>query len=102
MRWKLFIDDERLPLTPDWMIAKSSYEAQRFVEMWGVPFDMALDHDLSGQDTSVVFIHWLMQYMEDNDITLPDDFTYSIHSQNPVGRDNINGYMYILIKKFGE
>ncbi len=99
---KLFIDDERFP--PDdgesWQIVRSSSEAIDYVSTRGVPSFISFDHDLGGNDTSVVFIKWLVDYLIDTDTHLPSDFTYYVHSQNSVGRDNVEGYMTNIIKHF--
>lgn len=98
---KLFIDDERFPVDGEYHIARSSHEAIEFVRAYGIPTTISFDHDLGGEDTVRVFIHWLMDYLIVNEYTLPEDFSFEIHSQNPVGRDWIRGTMLQLIKHFG-
>ena len=102
MQWKLFIDDERYPTTPDWMIARTSLDAIHFVEMWGIPNEVAFDHDLGGGDTAIVFINWLVMYLDKKEILLPKTFKYSVHSQNPVGAKNIDLYMKQVVQHYGE
>ena len=91
--YKMFIDDERYPITPDWFIARNSYDAIYAVKNYGFPNEIAFDHDLGGQDTSMVFLVWLSNYMLDNGLEFPKDFEYSIHSQNPIGAKNIEMFM---------
>ena len=91
--YKMFIDDERYPITPDWFIARNSYDAIYAVKNYGFPNEIAFDHDLGGQDTSMVFLVWLSNYMLDNGLEFPKDFKYSIHSQNPIGTKNIEMFM---------
>ena len=96
----LFIDDERFPFSDDFNIVRSSKEAINFVKTNGIPKLISFDHDLGGNDTSILFINWLIDYMLDNNIKLPNNFTYKIHSQNPVGAKNIKSKMDNIIKHF--
>ena len=95
---KLFIDDERGPVTRDWLVAKSSDEAIKLVKKYGIPIVLQFDNDLGGDDTSMVFINWLINYMLDNDLTFHKNFRFDIHSQNPVGVLNIKSKMDSFIK----
>lgn len=90
----LFIDDERHPgiglLEYDEVhVARSSKEAADWVYINGCPDHIAFDHDLGGDDTTIRFIWWLIQYDMDNPGFIKDGFTYSVHSANPVGAENI-------------
>ena len=100
MIYKLFIDDIRNPVTDDWKIARSSTEATNILKEFGIPAEIAFDHDLGGEDTSIIFITNLIEHMLDNELTLPEDFKYSVHSMNSVGRANINALMNNVIKNF--
>lgn len=101
--WKLFIDDERTPVTDDWVIVRSSADAiQACTDRSSLPNEISFDHDLGGEDTSMKFIGWLIEALVDEVHQLPQGFTFSVHSQNPVGRDNIQGYMDNIIKNFGQ
>lgn len=101
MTYKLFIDDERFP--PDvsyneWVVTQSSNDAIWAVESYGLPQYISFDHDLGGEDTSIVFINWLINHMLDNKLSFPKDFEYYVHSQNPVGKKNIENLMDNFIK----
>lgn len=98
--YKMFIDDERFPVSDDFVVVRSSQEAITIVESSGIPYYISFDHDLGGEDTSVVFIKWLVEFMLDNDKILPQDFEYYIHSQNPVGKANIEGWMQQIMQNF--
>ncbi len=37
----------------------------------------------------------------DGVMTIPKDFVYSVHSQNPVGAQYIKGYMNLFLKHVG-
>lgn len=102
MTYRLFIDDERFPVTEDdWVIARSSEEAIDCVLTMGFPVHIAFDHDLGGDDTSMKFINWLIDYLLDTKQRLRPDFSFSVHSQNPVGAENIRQLMNAVIKEFG-
>lgn len=94
--YKMFIDDERFP--PDdgtqWVIVRSSLEAADFVEANGFPNFISWDHDLGGDDTSVVFLNWMINYFLDGNAPM-DQFptAYYIHSQNPIGAARIRGIL---------
>lgn len=98
--YKLFIDDERFPTTPDWFVARTSEQAITAVKNYGFPKEIAFDHDLGNDDTAINFLNFLPNYFIDNDCKFPTGFKYSIHSQNPVGRENIDSKMKQLLKYF--
>ena len=95
--WKLFLDDERFPVTDDWVLARSSQEAIWQVTSWGLPVEIAFDHDLGGDDTSIKFIHWMIEHVLDGDLIIPEGFKYSVHSQNPIGAANIKSKMDAIL-----
>lgn len=97
MTYKLFIDDERFPLKDDWVIARTSKEAIDIVCERGMPVEIAFDHDLGGKDTSLVFLNWLQEMLLDKVLEFPPGFSYSVHSQNPVGAVRIDGWMRGMI-----
>lgn len=98
MTYKLFLDDERTPVFEDWVIARSSNEAIELLKERGIPTEIALDHDLGGDDTSMKYIRYLIDYVFCNDLRLPKDFRYYIHSMNPVGAKNIERLMKGFVK----
>jgi hypothetical protein len=103
MTYKLFIDDERYPADDisNWMIVRSSGDAIGAVQNRGVPSFISFDHDLGGADTARIFIAWLTNALIDGSATLPGDFHFTVHSQNPVGAEWIRGTMESLIHHFG-
>ncbi len=91
--FKLFLDDVRDPPDETWMLARSYSEAVALVEQHGFPTCCAFDHDLGKapileDKTGLDFAHYLIELDLDTG-TMPDDFTFSVHSANPVGRDDI-------------
>lgn len=100
--YRLFIDDERHPVIPDrWAIARTSEEAFHQVVSRGIPKEIAFDHDLGGDDTAIKFIASLTDYMLDMNLKFPKNFSYSVHSQNPVGVKNIHSKMESLLTHVG-
>jgi hypothetical protein len=97
---KLFIDDERYPVTDDWAIARTSQEAITHVQTHGMPIEISFDHDLGGDDTSMLFLHWLADQLIEGKVTFPANFSFGVHSQNNVGVKNINGLMQNLLLHF--
>lgn len=100
LSYKLFIDDERFPVTDDWVIVRSSDEAIAHVATHGMPIEISFDHDLGGDDTSRRFIVWMIDALLDGDIIIPGGFHFSVHSQNPIGADWIRHTMNSIIKEF--
>jgi hypothetical protein len=100
MTYKLFIDDERFPVCDDFVIVRSSQEAIELVRERGHPKYISFDHDLGGDDTSIKFINWLTDELIDKRLTMPHNFSYYVHSQNPVGRSNIDSKIDQLIQYF--
>lgn len=101
--WNLFLDDLRNPETTgaqerngqidygidQWVVCRSSEEALKEVAARGFPTYMSLDHDLGGDDTTMVFLRRLIDELWVGE--LPPN--YLVHSQNPVGRENIISFM---------
>jgi hypothetical protein len=86
--YMLFIDDVRYPPGRDWMLARSIQDAKDIVNSLGRPIMMSLDHDLGGDTTVMEFLRWLVD--EHYDAGPPN---YMVHSENPVGAQNIVAYL---------
>ena len=96
----LYIDDIRNPpnLT-EWIVVRSSEQAINYVKENGMPNFASFDHDLGGDDTSMVFLKWLIDYdMDNKGQIIPSDFSWTIHSANPVGKDNIDSLLKAYMK----
>jgi hypothetical protein len=100
-KWILYIDDERFPKTHGeipWTVARSVAEAKSLILSHGCPVFISFDHDLGDQvPTGHDLAKWLVESDLDKLINLPTDFSFNVHSANPVGRDNIisvlDGYL---------
>lgn len=85
---KLFIDDIRTPPDDSWKVAKNSNEAKKFIEDYGIPDCISFDHDLGEDDTSMIFVNWLIDQILDKNVVF-SKFKFFVHSDNPVGSKNI-------------
>lgn len=105
MKYFLFIDDIRNPnfeLDIEIKIARSSNDAISILKEFGILNQISFDHDLGGDDTSITYINTLTDYIIDNNVKFPKGFKYYVHSQNPVGAQNIISKMDSLLKYFCE
>ena len=117
----LFLDDERMPKDvywiliggvghwgADWQIVRSLEEAKDWVLKNGFPEVISFDHDLGMEHyegnyddgkTGYDFAKWLVEFDMDTK-TMPENFTYTIHSKNPIGSENIDNLLknYLRIK----
>jgi hypothetical protein len=99
MTWNLFIDDERFP--PDdgreWVIARNDFEVYyEIAKRNQFPVYISFDHDLGdGEATGYDIAKELVSRdMEPNSwVTIPEDFAFYVHSQNPIGKANIEHYL---------
>lgn len=97
--WKLFIDDIRTPPDDSFIIARNTDEAKRLIEEYGVPVLISFDHDLGMNENGDIipngydFAKWLVEMDMDGIYKLSKNFDFMVHSQNPVGAENIRGYM---------
>lgn len=98
----MFLDDERMPPKDrqSWKIARNKTQAIILVRNYGFPHFVSFDHDL-GEDepTGYDIAKWLVELdMSGEDVTMPDDFDYYVHSQNPIGKQNIECYLDNYLK----
>lgn len=100
MTWHLFLDDERFPAKPrpETVICRTAAEARDAVSARGCPAEMDLDHDLGDGEDAMGFLRWFADEALDGRVLVPDGFAWAVHSQNPVGRRNIEGFMTGLLR----
>lgn len=103
-KWNLFLDDERNPSDVYWMkvdygsytwkIARSVDEAISLIEKYGFPDSMSLDHDLGDNfPTGYDFVKWVVNEDMDNPIMNEDAPEVFYHTQNPIGKKNMESLM---------
>lgn len=99
MKWKLYLDDIRTPSDPTFMIARTVNDAQKIIHLLGVPTFISFDHDLGIDDEGNLllsgydFAKWLVEMDMEKIFTLDENFDFTVHSQNPVGAENIRAYL---------
>jgi hypothetical protein len=103
MSWRLFLDDEREAASgTDYVIVRSVERARELVAELGLPSCISFDHDLGDNvPTGFDFAKWLVTRDLDGFIDLTKNFEFYVHSQNPIGKSNIEGLLnaYINFKK---
>ena len=96
---RLYIDDIRNPKGDFDYIARNSEEAIEFMIRNGCPEFISWDHDLGGDDTSMRVVKWMIEMDLDTDKEfIPETFEFFVHSANPVGKANIEGYLNTYLK----
>ena len=99
MSYKLFIDDIRNPLSnTEWIIARSFDEAIDIIHKKGeLPIHISFDHDLGNEfeKTGYDIAKWIVEQDMNGIYTLDfNTFTFNVHSANPVGKTNIEEYLF--------
>ncbi len=97
----LYIDDIRTPKGHFDHIERSSEGAIRFMNYFGCPEFVSFDHDLGPKDTAMQVIKWMVEKDLDNPGWIPENFDFGVHSANPVGEANINGYLNAYLRTRG-
>lgn len=99
MTYKMYIDDIRTPKVDGYVLVRSTKEAIEYIRKNGYPSFVSFDHDLGMDDDGVHelpsgydFAKWLCD--EDHFVeNFMQAFDYFVHSANPVGKANIEGYL---------
>ena len=86
---KLYLDDVR-PTPPDYERVYDYNEFVGFITANGIPDFISFDHDLGPGKTGHDCAKFLVEYALDNTIST---ISYKVHSQNPVGKENIEGLL---------
>jgi len=82
---KLYLDDLRP--TPSGFERVYDYEEfTEFISQNGLPDFISFDHDLGLGKTGYDCAKWLVEFCLDKNLILPE---FQVHSQNPVGKENI-------------
>lgn len=103
---KLYLDDIRIPDNNDFTIVRSYEEAISFVKEFGIPKFISFNHDLGCKENGEIlpsghdFAKWLVDMDIQKEYFIPKDFSYQVHSANPIGRNNIQSLLnnYLLFK----
>lgn len=92
-----FLDDEREPPSTrhaDWIIFRTGESMIQAIRRMGLPDGISFDHDLGedgmdGHETAKK----IRELVLDGTVDVPAGFEYTVHSANPVGKQNIIGVM---------
>lgn len=97
MSYRMFLDDERLPSYGDYIICRSALQAKKYIYMYGIPEFISFDHDLGEKETGYDIAKLIIDIdlLYDN---LPDNFSFQVHSQNPIGKENIEKLLNRYLK----
>ena len=91
---RLYIDDIRNPKGDFDHISRNSEDAIEYMIRNGCPNFISWDHDLGGDDTSMIIVKWIVEMDLDLDNEfIPENFSFYVHSASPVGKANIEGYL---------
>lgn len=103
MTYKMFIDDERDPPNgeTDWVVVRCFDDAIYHIFRNGCPTFISFDHDLGSGQTGYDIAKEIVGMDLDGSIAITNDFSFYVHSQNPVGADNIMKYLnsYLMHKR---
>ncbi|TGN24345.1 cyclic-phosphate processing receiver domain-containing protein [Empedobacter tilapiae] len=87
---KLYVDDLRP--TPNGYLRVYYYkEFVKYILNNGIPDFISFDHDLGIEETGYDCAKFLVEYCLDYHLTIPN---FTVHSQNPVGKENIEKLLY--------
>ena len=90
----LYLDDLR-PTPEGFERVYNFEEFVAFIPQNGMPDFISFDHDLGLGKTGFDCAKYLVEYCLDNQTTLPE---FTVHSQNPVGKENIEKLLANFIK----
>ena len=98
--YKLFIDDIRQSPDDKWLVTRNYQETIQILTEYKCPTFISFDHDLGEDKSGMDFAKWLVEYDMDHNIINTDNFSFVVHSANPVGKENIEGLLgaYLKIK----
>ncbi len=90
---RMYVDDIRNPKGEFDSIVRSSSEAIEYFNTNGCPNFISFDHDLGGEDTAMRIVKYMIESDLDTKGFIPEDFSFYVHSANPIGKANIEGYL---------
>lgn len=109
MTYSVFLDDERFPATDmgptgPRVICQSAEEAESYFDRHGCPSFISFDHDLGWRNgLPLPTGHFVALEIVSHDLDsegkfIPAEFDFYVHSQNPVGAENIRSLMNSYLK----
>lgn len=107
MTKNLFLDDERNPAdvtwidigTGPWDIVRTQEQFEDYLLANGMPDRISFDNDLGdGMGEGIFCVHWLVDAVLDGQVTWNPNFTFTVHSKNPVAAKSITALLNNFIK----
>lgn len=108
MKTFLFLDDEREPEDVtwinlpvyDWDIVRTQAQFEHHLTVFGIPDHISFDNDLGedaetkvGMGEGILCAHWLVEKVLDDELKWNPNFTYTVHSKNPIAAERIIGLL---------
>lgn len=88
----IFLDDERFPPKDfNYSIVRNYDDFVYMIENFGIPNFISFDHDLGLGKTGFDCAKFLVDRMLNQNVNYRIEYT--VHSQNPVGKENIQGLL---------
>ena len=104
MSYKLFLDDIRdiSYVYPNydkdnWIVARTFNSAKTIIQE-KFPYFISFDHDLGEDMSGYDFAKYIIEFDFDHDV-IDGHFDFSVHSANPVGRENIESLLNRYLKR---
>ena len=97
----MYLDDLRTPIEDFDYIVRSFEEAIAIFKEYGIPRCISFDHDLGINNGKIAksgfdVAKWIVQHDLNEEYKIPSGFTFKVHSQNPIGKKNIE----LLLMKY--
>lgn len=86
---KLYLDDVR-PIPEGYIGVRTYTSFVAYITDNGLPDFISFDHDLGLQESGYDCAKWLVEFCLDHNLELPG---FEVHSQNPVGKENIRSLL---------
>ncbi len=100
--YEIFLDDERMPseAMKDAVIVRDFWEFKRTINERGIPKFISFDHDLGCMTyTGKSCAEYLICRMFDYPKEALKEFDFYVHSQNPIGAENIRRLLEQFIEE---
>lgn len=96
----MYLDDLRTPVKDFDYIARSFEEAIAIFKKHGIPNFISFDYDLGVDKEKTVksgldIAKWIVRHDLTEEYKIPSNFSFKVHSQNPIGKKSIE---LLLIK----
>ena len=107
MKYGIFLDDERnvekfmknFSNVDEVIVCRNYEDFCAIISENGVPSFISFDHDLGQEMTGYDCAKYVIEYMIDNG---GEPFDFFVHSANPIGAENIKGYLLSAFRFINE